>query len=123
MGQLGSRASACLLWRSSCAKLASALAIIKILQRLAVTIALQILFRFLVRLLISGSVIFFRGTLILPDGLGRLPKAERNFTGSLPPRPVLEYRVNVLPAKVIVLLESYPLGQMLPLDVFVLGPL
>ena len=101
----------------------SALAIIKILRCLAVTIALQTLFRFLVRLLISGSIIFFRGLLIPPDGLGRFPKAEWNLTSSLPLRPVLKYGVDVAPAKVIVLLESYLLRQMLPLDVFALGSL
>jgi hypothetical protein len=61
--------------------------------------------------------------LIWPNGLGCLPKAEWNLTSSLPPCPVLEYGIDVLPAKVIVLLESYLLGQILPLDVFVLGPL
>jgi hypothetical protein len=107
----------------SCARLGSALAIIKILQCLAVAIALQILFHFLMQLLISGSIIVFRGALISPNGLGCLPKAEWNLTSSLPLRPVLKYGVDVLLAKVIVLLESHLLGQILPLDVFVLGPL
>jgi hypothetical protein len=41
----------------------------------------------------------------------------------LPLHPVLKYGVNIALVKVIVLLESYLLRQMLPLNVFALGPL
>jgi hypothetical protein len=80
--------------------------------RLDDIIPLQILFRFFTRasIRISISVVFFQGVLIFPNGLGHLPEAEWNLTGSLPPRPVLEYGIDVLLTKVVELLESYLLG-------------
>jgi hypothetical protein len=61
--------------------------------------------------------------MLLLNGHGLLPEAERNLTGSLPLRPVVEYGFDIISAEVIVLLESYLLGQILGLNVIVLGSL
>jgi hypothetical protein len=79
-------------------------------------IILQILFCFF-----PWLIIFLQGLLIFLNGLGHLPEEEWNLTGSLPLHPVLEYGIDVLLAKMIVLLESYLLWQILSLDILVLG--
>jgi hypothetical protein len=83
---------------------------------LAVAIILQILFCFFLQLMI-----FLQGLLIFPNGLGHLPEEEWNLTSSLPLHLVLKYGIDVLLAKMIVLLESYLLWQILSLDILVLG--
>jgi hypothetical protein len=90
---------------------------------LAAAITIHVLFGLFDRPHISVCVIFLLGALIFPNYLGHLPEAEWNHASSLPLRPVLEYVIDVLPAKVVVLPESYLPGQIFWIDVIASGPL
>ena len=61
--------------------------------------------------------------LILLNGLSHTPEAEWNLAGSLPLHPVLKYGIDIPPAKMVILPESYLLGQILLFNVFALIPL
>src|SRR6266567_8657369 len=121
MGRIRSQISTCLLQHiciGSFARLGTPLAILSSISPcLADIITLQILFRFFTlqilfqfftqaSIRISISIVFFQGVLISSNGLGHLPEAEWNLTGSLPPHPVLEHGIDILLTKVVVLLES-----------------
>ena len=74
------------------------------------------LFSFFAQPYISVSIAFFRGVIILLNGPG-CSEGERNFIGSLPASPVLQYGIGLLSAKVMDLLKSKILGQILSLNI------
>jgi len=71
---------------------------------------------------ISASAILFWGAVVLQFGPDLLPKAQGNHTGGLPRCPMLEYVVNILLAKVVVLFEGHLLRQVLWFNIVTSGP-
>jgi hypothetical protein len=59
----------------------------------------------------------------LPNNFDTIPEVEWDLTVCLALCPVLEYGVDIILVKVIVLLEGYVLGQILRLDIVNLCPL
>ena len=79
--------------------------------------------RFFIRPHIGVGIVTFRGALLSPNNLGILPELEWNLAVCLTLRPMFEYGIDVVLAKVIVLLEGYILRQILGLDIVDLGAL
>ena len=61
--------------------------------------------------------------LLSPNSLDILPEMEWNLTVCLMLHPMFEDGIDIVLAKVIVLLEGHVLGQILALDIVNLGPL